>query len=163
MIIIKEIKWRCSFEWGQKTEKSHQQQRPLIAIRFFIYRTDDKWTPFHQYLSFLVLTIRHYLFKNYTGGCSNHRVRRGGFTKFAPLVQFSKLSIFPCFIISDANHHLITYNSFFLLWPFSRCNKDPVCRNPCCFTFRMAAYIGIGDRRFFWGTRENREFSYFKF
>ena len=51
--------------------------------------------------------------------------------KFVTLVQFNKLSMFPCFIVSDANYDSITCNSNrLLIWPLPRCNEDPDCRNP---------------------------------
>ena len=52
------------------------------------------------------------------------------FAKFVTLAQFYKLSMFPCFIVSDANYDSITCNSNRLLWPLPRCNEDPDCRNP---------------------------------
>ena len=61
------------------------------------------------------------------------------FAKFVTLVQFYKLSMFPCFIVSDANYDSITCNSNpLLIWPLPRCNEDPDCRNPC--GFRTAIY-----------------------
>ena len=50
------------------------------------------------------------------------------FTKFATLVQFYKLSMFPCFIISDA-YCLVNCKLNSVLWPSLRCNEYPVCRN----------------------------------
>ena len=103
--------------------------------------TGDEWTPCHQYLSFLVLNLRRYLFTNYTGCRSIQWVRgRGGwkFAKFVTLVQFYKLSMFPCFIVSDANYDSITCNSSSLLWPLPRFNEDPDCGNPR--GFRIVTY-----------------------
>ena len=61
------------------------------------------------------------------------------FAKFVTLVQFYELSMFPWFIVSDANYHSITCDSNPLLWPIPRCNEDPDCRNPR--GFRIATYI----------------------
>ena len=56
------------------------------------------------------------------------------YAKFVTLVQFYKLSMFPCFIVSDANYDSITCNSNpLLIRPLPRCNEDPDCRNPCGF------------------------------
>ena len=59
------------------------------------------------------------------------RGRGGGFAKFVTLGQFNELSMFPCFIVSDANYDSMTCNSNpLLIWPLPRCNEDPDCRNP---------------------------------
>ena len=71
---------------------------------------------------------------------SQHSMGQGpGGQKFVTLVQFYKLSMFPCFIVSDANYDSITHNSnSLLIWPLPRCNEDPDCRNPR--GFRIAIY-----------------------
>ena len=64
------------------------------------------------------------------------------FAKFVTLVQFYKLSMFPSFIVSDANYDSITCNSNrSLIWPLPRCNEDPDCRNPR--GFRTANYLYV--------------------
>ena len=53
------------------------------------------------------------------------------FAKFVTLVQFNELSMFPCFIVSDATYDSMTCNSnSLLIWPLPTCNEDPDCRNP---------------------------------
>ena len=64
------------------------------------------------------------------------------FAKFVTLVQFYKLSMFPSFIVSDANYESITCNSNrLLIWPLPRCNEDPDCRNPRGFRILEYKYV----------------------
>ena len=60
------------------------------------------------------------------------------FAKFVTLEQLYELSMFPCFIVSDANYDSITCNSNSVLWPIPRCNEDPDFRNPR--GFKIAIY-----------------------
>ena len=63
------------------------------------------------------------------------------FSKFVTLAQFYTLSMFRCFIISDA-YPFITCKLITLLWACLRCNDDPVCRNTNLRNFRIAIHLG---------------------
>ena len=65
------------------------------------------------------------------------------FAKFVTLEQLYELSMFPSFIVSDANYDFITCNSSSLLLPLPRCNENPDCRNPRGFR------IAINKDKFF--------------
>ena len=89
---------------------------------------------------------------------SQHSMGQGpGGQKFVTLVQFHKLSMFPSFIVSDANYDSLTCNSNpVLIWPLSRCNEDPDCRNPCGFRIanKDAWHVTVPDSL---STTENRQ------
>ena len=96
------------------------------------------------------------------GGDQSFQWAWGGqkFTKFVELVQVYKLSMFPCFIISDA-YYLITCLLNSILWPSPRCNEDPVCRNPICIddknsNFRKIMMIAEGWPIIYFNLSKNR-------
>ena len=105
--------------------------------------TGDEWTPCHQYLSFLVLNLRRYLFTNYTGGRSIQWARGRGGKNLQNLSHLYSSINYRCFHASSSRTLtmtlLCTCNSSSLLWPLPGCNEDPDCRNPR--GFRIANHL----------------------
>ena len=127
---------KFAFKGGPKKFHLPQKLLVLLTICILINRAGDKQRPFYRYLSLLV--FRQDFLTNNIEKKSWLSMGRGEGGKSKNLTRCFNFMHYRFFHASSSRTH--TCKLITLLWPFPRCNEDPVCRNPCVYRIAKHKY-----------------------